>query len=84
MTTPTTPVAAEVPDMGTKTLAALTANDRCDRCGAQAYVATAHLRADLLWCKHCFERRIETEAGPVTQADLLANFVVVDERHKLT
>lgn len=33
--------------------AELTALDRCDRCGAQAYnVATKYHRSDLLFCNH--------------------------------
>lgn len=32
---------------------ALTAMDRCDRCGAQAYVATQQVTfPELLWCHH--------------------------------
>jgi hypothetical protein len=30
----------------------LTADDRCDRCGAQAYVSAALPAADLLFCAH--------------------------------
>lgn len=33
---------------------ALTAHDRCDRCGAQAYARTAHEAGSLLWCAHHF------------------------------
>lgn len=51
----------------------LDATDRCDRCGAQAYVATAHPAALLLWCGHHFA---EHESR-------LAEFVAVDERHRL-
>lgn len=28
------------------------ARDRCDRCGAQAYVRAVYTRADLLFCAH--------------------------------
>jgi hypothetical protein len=31
---------------------ALTASDRCDRCGAQAKARTAHESGPLLWCGH--------------------------------
>jgi hypothetical protein len=44
-------------DMGTTTIAAspLTAEDRCDRCGAQAYVRTTMESGfDLLLCAHHF------------------------------
>lgn len=33
---------------------ALTAHDRCDRCGAQAYVAVTLASGDLLFCGHHF------------------------------
>jgi hypothetical protein len=32
----------------------LTALDRCDRCGAQAYVLTEGVSGSLLWCRHHF------------------------------
>ena len=49
----------------------LTAVDRCDRCGAQAYVATQHRDAELLWCIH-HARELPADA-----------VIVVDERSKL-
>jgi hypothetical protein len=64
----TTGVGTEVPDVQT-----LTAEDRCDRCGAQAYVVTAHGSGELKWCAHDFRKH---EEG-------LANFVVVDELARL-
>ena len=61
----------------------LTARDRCDRCGAQAYVKTRHplgrhpdegpQTVDLLWCAHHTQVHI----------DRLREFVVLDEREKL-
>lgn len=51
----------------------LRATDRCDRCGAQAYVATDHSGMTLLWCVHHFT---ENELG-------LANDVVLDSRETL-
>ena len=41
----------EVRDMSTTTLTAL---DRCDRCGAQAYVVTTHEAGELMFCAHHF------------------------------
>jgi hypothetical protein len=39
--------------MTTPTVSPLTASDRCDRCGAQAYVRVTLLSgADLLFCAH--------------------------------
>jgi hypothetical protein len=71
-TQPTTPVPTDTDEV--PVMQVLTANDRCDRCGAQAYVVTGHLAGDLRWCKHHYEDN-ETE---------LLNFVVVDELAKLT
>lgn len=44
---------------------ALTAADRCDRCGAQAYVVTEHGDAALLWCAHHFVQHEDKLAGAV-------------------
>lgn len=71
MTTPATPVATdEVPGVKTRVL---TADDRCDRCGAQAYVVTDHVAGELLWCAH----------HATIHSERLALHVVVDERSKL-
>jgi len=51
----------------------LKASDRCDRCGAQAFVATGHDGSVLLWCAHHFH---ENEAA-------LAVFVLVDNTDTL-
>lgn len=60
----------------------LTALDRCDRCGGQAYVKTRHPlgrhatneadTGDLLWCRHHF-----------MAYEPLREFVIQDETHKL-
>lgn len=75
----TTPVQTEVPGVTTdaKPTPTLRVADRCDagRCGAQAFVVTAHNEGKnlLLWCKHHFEDR----------QDDLAPFVVLDRRDAL-
>jgi len=51
----------------------LDATDRCDRCGAQAYVATAHAAALLLWCAHHYTAHEEA----------LQEFLAIDERGRL-
>lgn len=65
-----TPVDVEVTDVDTTPL---TPQDRCDRCGAQAFVRTTHDKSDLLWCAHHF-RQHEPE---------LAEAKVVDDRAKI-
>lgn len=51
----------------------LKATDRCDRCGAQAFVVTKHSGTFLLWCAHHFH---ENEAE-------LTGYVVLDSRNNL-
>ena len=52
-------------------LAPLTLLDRCDRCGAQAYVRTELNDLELLWCRHHFEAHGPRllEAGAVVLVD---------------
>lgn len=55
-----------------------TAQDRCDRCSAQAFIRTLHVvdvetSLPLEWCKHHFTEHIEA----------LDVFVVHDESHRL-
>jgi hypothetical protein len=43
----------KVPHMTTPTVSSLTASDRCDRCGAQAYVRVTLLSgSELMFCVH--------------------------------
>lgn len=51
----------------------LKATDRCDRCGAQAYVVTSHGGTELLWCAHHFAQN---------EAELI-RYVVLDLRNNL-
>lgn len=66
-----TPVHAEVSDVDTTPLNRLT--DRCDRCGAEAFVRTQHTDSELLWCAHHFRHHEEK----------LGTAKVVDERSKI-
>lgn len=50
---------------------ALDAHDRCDRCGAQAQVCTAHLNGLLLWCGHCY--RVNELTLMAESVDLVAD-----------
>lgn len=52
---------------------ALTADDRCDRCGAQAYAKTVHGNGrPLYWCAH-----------HLRDYPALIPFLVVDQTHRL-
>ena len=53
----------------------LTALDRCDSCGAQAFVWVNGVSGDLLFCGHHF-RKWEDKIRQFA-------FEIVDERHKL-
>lgn len=67
----TTRVDAEVP--GVETPTELRATERCDRCGAQAYVMTEHGSGQLLWCAHHYA---ENEG-------VLNGLKVLDDRAKI-
>lgn len=54
----------------------LTALDRCDSCGAQAYVRARFTTGELLFCGHHFTK------WESTMSPLLLD--LYDERHKLT
>lgn len=72
MSTIATPV-DEVPDVDT-----LSATDRCDRCGAQAYVKVEIPNASvLLFCAHHYEEHAPALAGKGAA-------VLVDDRQKLS
>lgn len=62
----------EVTDMGT-----LRVVDRCDRCGAQAYVRVRIAGGTLDFCKHDYEKQEPGLAGA-------GAVVLVDDRQKLT
>ena len=67
----------EVVQMDTLTADTLTTTDRCDRCGAQAYVQiTLKGGGDLRFCVHHYS----------AHADKLADVAehIVDESHRLT
>lgn len=53
----------------------LTAHDRCDRCGAQAYAVALKDNLDLLFCNHHFTKHQDVleEQG----------FVIIDQTYRL-
>lgn len=55
-----------------KKIQSLTVNDRCDRCGAQAFVAVKGLSGELLFCGHHFSKhQFELE---------IWSYQIIDER----
>lgn len=59
----------------------LTALDRCDSCGAQAYVQVTGVTGDLFFCGHHYEKIVNNAVG----YDKMMKFAfkVVDERERL-
>ncbi len=59
----------------------LNASDRCDSCGAQAYIWANGLNGDLMFCAHHYEGIMANAVG----YDGMMKFAieVVDEREKL-
>lgn len=74
--TTTTAATAEQPTKqpAEDAVSTLTAADRCDRCGAQAYVVARFPAADLLFCAHHAH----------AHRDRIADHVVLDNTHLLS
>jgi ribosomal protein L37E len=60
----------------------LDANDRCDRCSAQAYVKVTGVSGDLLFCAHHYNNIMSTPEG----YDKMMQFMyeILDERDRLS
>jgi hypothetical protein len=59
----------------------LTANDRCDSCGAQAYVQVTGVSGDLLFCAHHYNAIMDNAVGYDKMMKFAYSFV--DERERL-
>jgi hypothetical protein len=59
----------------------LDASDRCDSCGAQAYVQTIGVTGDLLFCAHHYENIMRNEKAQEAMTQFA--YQVVDERERL-
>jgi hypothetical protein len=59
----------------------LNVSDRCDSCGAQAYVYVSGVTGDLLFCAHHYNNIVDNAIG----YDKMMKFAyqIVDEREKL-
>ncbi len=63
-------------DVNATMTAPMTAQDRCDRCGAQAYVRVELPVGELLFCAHHARKHAEALEGVATS--------IQDETHRLT
>ena len=59
----------------------LTLLDRCDSCGAQAYVKVEGVTGELMFCSHHYSKIMDSESGKEAM-DKFA-FKIVDERERL-
>lgn len=59
----------------------LDAKDRCDRCGAQAYVMVKGVAGELMFCSHDYEAIMNDSKGYSSMMAFMLE--VVDEREKL-
>lgn len=59
----------------------LTANDRCDRCNAQAYVQVKGSTGDLLFCNHHYEKIMNNPDSYTKMMSFMLE--VTDERERL-
>jgi hypothetical protein len=59
----------------------LTANDRCDRCSAQAYVKVTGVSGDLLFCGHHYNKIMDNPEGYEKMMKFAFQFL--DERDRL-
>lgn len=59
----------------------LTAEDRCDRCSAQAYVSVTGVNGELMFCGHHYNKIMNNVEG---YNNMMAYaYSIVDEREKL-
>lgn len=67
--------------LGKKNEWQLNASDRCDSCGAQAYVWVSGVSGDLLFCAHHYNKIMSNAVG----YDKMMKFAyqIVDETEKL-
>lgn len=59
----------------------ITIHDRCDACGAQAYVIVTGVTGELMFCGHHYGKIMDSESGKKAMEEFA--FKVVDERDRL-
>jgi hypothetical protein len=62
----------------TKKEKTLTSSDRCDSCGAQAYVRVSGVSGELTFCGHHYTKIMSSDSGKVAMEEF--SYEVVDER----
>lgn len=59
----------------------ITIHDRCDSCGAQAYVIVTGVTGELMFCGHDYGKIMNSETGKAAMEKFA--FKTVDERERL-
>ena len=59
----------------------LTAKDRCDSCGSQAYVEVKGITGELLFCNHHYNKIVDSPSG--YEKMMAFAYIVLDERERL-
>jgi hypothetical protein len=59
----------------------LTAFDRCDRCGSQAYVKILGHTGELLFCSHHYNKIVNNPDGYTKMMSFM--YAILDERERL-
>lgn len=59
----------------------LKVSDRCDQCGAQAFVLVKGSTGDLMFCGHHYEKIMNNPDAYIKMMSFMLE--VIDERHKL-
>lgn len=59
----------------------ITIQDRCDRCGAQAYIKVMGVTGELFFCSHHYNKVMDNAVG--YDAMMKFAYEVIDEREKL-
>jgi len=60
----------------------LNASDRCDSCGAQAYVMVLGMFGELVFCAHHYSKILSTESGKEAMNSFA--YQIIDERSRLS
>lgn len=59
----------------------ITAEDRCDSCGSQAYVKVTGVTGELTFCAHHYSKIMNTESGKTAMEKFA--YEIIDNREQL-